>query len=219
MLRGMLSGQHEACARLLESQSTFATVLHVIALHEFDSEFYQWEPETIFLEFKDTFDVEIPERNMNKLLSLAYGMTSNQFYRNYETFTATCYALNGRVDPFGVVDPLMPAEMAWALTEFKLNDSTPEKFSSEIASYVGHLLYEDGIESPPPIFKWVNMPSIYRGSDAPGDTNQQRVLEAEKIKVIYEYLHENGTALFQQISGLPWMTQEKIDSLEKAIRS
>src|SRR5437773_2212986 len=114
--------------QILLHKSTFATVLHAIAYRYFAEDIYEWDPITLVLEFKDEFEVELPQAAQDKLNAIISTLTTDTFYNDWAAFTAVCEALNCDHDPLGISEPLLPEEIAWAVIEVRLNDSDPVPF-------------------------------------------------------------------------------------------
>ena len=74
---------------LLSSPNTLATVLHAILYREFGDPLYSWEPETVGLEVKDTWGIELPAASLDKVCALLAALTSDKFFLDWVSFTAT----------------------------------------------------------------------------------------------------------------------------------
>lgn len=195
-------------AAIMAHPSTLATVLYSLAVREFGEEVHSWEPETVALEINDTFHIEFPEENHNKLMALLTAIDADAFYKKWPAFELTCRAINSGTVYGG--DDLLVAEMAWAVAEVQLNDDTPQEFSHEIAAGVGRLLASEGFVRPPPKLGFARIPERYHGSDTPGDLGQQSGISTEHENVVKEYLQEQAALLVKQISALPWHNEESL---------
>jgi hypothetical protein len=213
----LLGVEKQKVKQMLEHPATFATVLHAIGLKYFDVEYYQWDPETIAMEFEEEFGAKLPPENINKILAIAYLQLTDLFYRDWATFHAITGALNNDDRPLQNTDIAIPAEIAWAVTEAHLNDPGYKPPSTPVRKYVGHVLSEAGISEPPPLLSWAIMPEVYRGSMYPGDLNQEQQVSQERTAQIKDYLQSQSLLLFQQISQLPWMTDEQLDEVHSNI--
>jgi len=106
------------------------------------------------MEVSDNFQAKVPEANWGKIWSLIVALTTNQFYVSTEVYRATCEALSGGNPDFSMFSPSDPEELAWGVTEVVLNDP-PDKepgnndFSSEVCTYTGLILEQNGIYKPP----------------------------------------------------------------------
>ena len=131
----------ETIKKVLLSDSSFASTLIILLADILDSmEFLNWEPETVGLEIKDRYGINITENNMDKIQALSLVLTSSMFYNDVDTFIHVCNSLGGEGADFETFDPAEIDEIAWTLTEVLLNDppekDSPIPFSSEIREYI-----------------------------------------------------------------------------------
>lgn len=203
---------------ILMNTSTLATVLYAIAIRYCGHEAHDWEPETIILELKDELGAEMPEVNHDKLLALMSAIGSNSFYVKPMAFLAVTRTLNGAIDPVNMEDPLLPAEMAWATLEVKLNDDASQQFGPDVAALVGEILSEDGFVKPPKALAFAKIPEQYKGSSYPADLRKEEVADTEHAQLVEEYIQEQSVLLFRQISALPWHTEETLAALSAELK-
>lgn len=202
--------QRERVMPILVNPYTMGTVLYAIAVRQYGEEVHDWEPETVFLELQDDFGVEIPAINHDKLMALLTAVSTNSFYENFAAFSLISHTLNNDENPLDQSDPLLPAEMAWAVTEVQLVDDTPGKFGVDVAHAVGVFLQEDGFTSPPPKLSWAVIPSKYEGSSTSSDLGKERTISTEHAHVVEEYLRDQAATLIRQISALPWHDEHSL---------
>jgi len=124
-----------------------------------------WTVETIAYEIKNTYNVELDESQIGKLMAaITIVNQPSRFYTNLPDFIDLSNALNGdTLDP-AVFDPVSAMEAAWAIYEALLievimmepsdkpEDQIPE-FSQEIRGYLGAILDQEGITNPPDILR------------------------------------------------------------------
>ena len=142
------------------SPDSFGTTLLIAAIDSFGIECLSWEPETLEMEIKTTFDIDIPEANLDRLQAAMSILTSNLFYVSLEAFNVTCNSLN-----FSKVDgkTFIPADIEdimWGITEATLLlgvDANKNEFSRDIRLYVGKVLESEGILDPPSILRFADM--------------------------------------------------------------
>lgn len=203
---------------IISHPSTLGTVLHAICLRAFDVEMYEWDPDALAMEIKDEFGVEAHPAGLTRLNALISSLVSESFYTDWIAFAAVCSGLcseDGEID----LDGQIPAAcLAWGVTEVLLNDSTPGRWSPEVARYAGTILTEEGISTPPAILAWADMPSIYRGSMSGADLGQEKALDSQHKAVIEEFIEEQSLLLFKQLSFLPWIGKEDLERLSSEIR-
>lgn len=198
---------------IVQNPGTLGTVLYAIAIRYLGEDIHGYQPETVAMELKDELGFDIPAGNHNKLMAIISSIATNAFYRDPMAFYAISQILSGCEDPFDMTDPLLAAEMAWAVAEIHLNDDTPHQFSTDVAGLVGVVLDEEGFVNPPSILKFAKMPYRYIGSDSPGETGKQETLSTEHAKVVTDYVKEQSLLLYKQLSGLPWQTTQLLSEI------
>ena len=198
---------------IVQHPGTLGTVLYTVAIRYLGPEIHNFEPETVEMEMRDELGFDLPPVNHDKLMAIINSVGTNAFYRDPMAFFAVSQLLSGSPDPFDMTDPLLPAEMAWAVAEVQLNDDTPEKFSPDVAALVGSVLNDDGFVQPPGILGFAKMPYRYTGSDTQADLNQQKNASTEHAKVVNDYVKEQALLLYKQLSGLPWQTTELLSEI------
>lgn len=204
-------------APMLLHPGTMATVLYAIALHYLGEDIHGWEPETVLLELKDELGVEMIPANHDKLLALLAAIGSDSFYQRPVAFMAVVQTLCGSENPLDMDDPLLPAEMAWGVTEVLLNDDTPHAFSVDVATLAGEVLAEDGFTKAPPVLQFARMPERYIGSSYPADIRKEDFLSTEHVAIVENFVQEQALLLFRQISALPWQNEETLAELADLI--
>lgn len=204
---------HDRVKFIVQNPGTMATVLYVLALHYLGEEIHNWEPETVAMEFKDELNIDLPPGNHDKLLAVISAISNGGFYRDPMAFYAISQILSGGEDPFDLDDPLLPAEMAWAVAEIKLNDDDEPAFSADVAALVGVVLDEDGFTTPPEILKFAKMPYRYLGSTSESEMGKEQTLTTMHAQVVDDYVKEQALLLYKQLSGLPWQTTGQLSEI------
>jgi hypothetical protein len=145
----------------LMDEDSSATVLAVLVTDVLsltqEDRWWDWDPETVRMEVEETFNVELPEANFNKLMAAQQLITSDGFYQDLPTFIQLCNALyNGTIDTRSF-DPADAAEISWGITEALLlwpPDPQAEKpFSDKIVKYIGKAIHDEGIMQPPDVLR------------------------------------------------------------------
>lgn len=194
--------------QMLMHPGTMATILYSIAVREFGAEVHEWEPETVYMEIKDSFGIEMPEANFNKLMALICAVSSDAFYQKWGSFETICAALSDG-DASGD-DELLVGEMAWGVIEVKLNDDTPGEFSAEVAAGVGALLMNEGFTAPPPSLAFARKPDEYVGDS---DQTRKDAMSSEHEAVVQEFVRDQALLLSKQLSAVPWLTKPDLESV------
>lgn len=142
--------RHAQAVRLLADPETYTTALVTIVLDRYGTEALEWSPETLFMELKDDFGVDLPQENKDQLLVGISLLTSDDFYRRLPRFVQMCNTLSGSPldEKFDFANAV---ECAWGVTEaFLLSPPDEEtEFDPEILHYLGVVLDEAGILKPP----------------------------------------------------------------------
>lgn len=210
-----MSAVRDQVAAVWTSPGSFATSLVLLFIDYFGVEAFDWEPETIRMEIRDTSGVDISDENMDKLLAMLSAITTNLFYVSMETFHHVCNALSGSVADFGTWDPLDLEEAAWGLTEVGLcdppeaNKPWQDRFSHEVRRYLGVLLTEEGVIHAPELLNLAERDSGPEASAESTFADDPAMLRAfyedsrRKEKDIAEYLVTRLKSLLAQLETLP----------------
>lgn len=202
---------------IMQNPGTLGTVLYTVAIRFLGHDIHGYEPETVSMELNDELGFDVPAVNHDKLMAVINSVGTNAFYRDPMAFFAVSQLLSGSVDPFDMADPLLPAEMAWAVAEIRLNDDTPEKFSPDVSALVGSVLDEDGFVNPPPILGFATMPYRYLGSDSGAEQRQNAIFSTEHAAVVDDYVKEQALLLFKQLAGLPWQNPDLLSEISSEL--
>lgn len=188
----------------------FGTSLLVSVIDEFSTEFLDWEPETLEMEFSDKYGVA-PSRGTLDRIEAAKGLLkSNIFYRDLASFSMVCRALNFRRVSSGEFIPADLNDVMWAITEADIllggTDGGDTVFSTPVSLYVGKLLEEQGILDPPKILSFARMKRLGISNQALAEMpDLGEIFEANQADTRGE-LEELATAklkmMFTQIGGL-----------------
>lgn len=142
------------------SPDSYGTTLLIAMFDTFGIECLKWEPETIEMELKKEFQIDIPEQNLDRLQAAMSVLTSNLFFVSLEAFNVTCNSLNfARVDGNTFI-PADIEDIMWGITEVNLilgADANKNEFSRDIQLYVGKVLESEGVLDPPSILQFADM--------------------------------------------------------------
>lgn len=137
--------------------TTFATVLLVLAIDTYGTEICEWDPETLQMEIQDDFNVVLPRANMDRLMTAIQLLTTNDFYKSLPDFNNFCNILSGDTYDPQLWDPAEAAEIAWGITEALLlsppDDDDEEPFTDEIRAFIGATCSSEGLMNPPDILR------------------------------------------------------------------
>jgi hypothetical protein len=140
----------------LTNPDSYATSLLTILTDYYGTEAWEWSPQTMYMEFQEDFQADLPQVNIDKIMAAINVITTDDFFTSLPRFIRLCNVLaDDEFDP-SIFDPADTAEMAWAITEVLLlrrDDMEEEPFSEEIRFYIGHMLSEEGVTNPPDVLK------------------------------------------------------------------
>lgn len=151
----------------------FATTLLAALIRLNGAEVLEWDPLTIELEVKEDLGVEMPRKVYDKLLALISALSTDSTYKDVALFDETVNALAGK--GVGVERDVPPVdEVAWAVTELRLNDPEPvsrspeQPFAREIQRYARVVLDDEGMKIAPKALDFAaNRPVKQEGADNP----------------------------------------------------
>jgi len=201
----MLWAQRE----LIRDTNTFATSLLLLAADKWGYECFDWAAPSLRLEFRDAWQVDIPEENLGKLLAAIKLVTSDEFYRSASAFVAICNALYGQTD-FENFDPADPTEILMGVTEAILlwppggSDAT---FSPEVQEYITQAFQVEGHSEPVGILRLVlgsRSPAIVSADFADDPEMFAGIYKAQQARSLdleQEY-RDNVRDLIEELSNL-----------------
>lgn len=216
-------------AEMWKSPQTFATVLITVFLDRFGTEALMWDPSTIALEVEEEFDVDLPQRSFDKLMTAIALLTTDRFYKSLPDFITACNVLCGDTYDPNTFDPADGEEIAWGITEGVLicppEDDDQEPFSDEIRAYIGAALDAEGIINPPDILRIAlrsaNVStSLDDFSDDPAMFNAIYDLEASKTGEINATIKDRTITLYNQLAALKLQngsTEKVLAALQKVM--
>lgn len=196
---------------LLTSDDSFATTLLVVLIDTYGTEALEWSPETILMELKDDFAIQdFPQDNFDRMMAAIQVVTSDDFFKRLPSFIFLCNIFSGtNPDQF---DPADAKECAWGMTEALLlsppEDENP--FSEEIRHYIGQVVDQEGIRTPPDLLR-LGIRSTTSGQadfsdmslEEPSMFAAEFQMQAGKAKEIKQMVQANMTELFDQLESLP----------------
>jgi hypothetical protein len=176
------------------------------------------------MEVLDDFQAEIPQVNMDKLLAAVNIVTTDDFFKRLPRFVQLCNVLTGSALRPHVFDPADANECAWGMTEALLLH-TPEEddneiFSAEIRYYLGMVLEDEGIRTPPDLLRLAlfDTPSgeaSFEGAlDPEGFAMEFKVQESES-EDIKSALKSRLMDLITQLQSVPLTNGDAKDLLQR----
>ena len=200
--------------------NTFGTSLLALAIDEFSTDVMSWEPQTIRMEVQDTYRITLRQANVDKLMAMITALSTNLFYVSVEAFTHIANALNDSEADFYTWDPVDADEAAWAITEVALSDAPKRtevftnRFSSDVRRYIGVIVTDDGISSPPDVLsmaeidKSVQLAADVTFADDPSMFAGFYKLSQQKANDVTQYVKKRTAALIEQMQRLPLQNRD-----------
>jgi hypothetical protein len=209
-------------ATLIASEEAFASTLLIILLDRFGDSFLSgeegtWTPETLRLEIKDHFDIDIPDDNLGKLIAAIAVLTTDNFYRCLPSFLFTVHGLLGDGTSWSYAEPIDLEDLAWAMQEaILLSPPQEDLFDSQIVAYCQTMVKREGLLAPPAVLTFAKEEEAY-GHITSYDENVM-IEQADRTNAVNEYIEEQIQRLLQQISSIPSLNTS-VDFLKAVIMS
>lgn len=137
--------------KYLQSPETSGTVLHAMLRYQYGDEVYAWEPQTVMLEVRDDFGVDMSPEAVERWSAMQVILTTGSFFDRVDAFLPLCQALATGNSMFAIFTPVSPYALARGLVEVSLNrDILP--FSPFVVAATRALLAEDGLDFEDSVF-------------------------------------------------------------------
>jgi len=201
--------QRSLIRHVLENQETFTFTIATILLDNYETQWLDWEIETIERELFEDFGARLQKQNRDKVLTAQILMTTDQFYTDWLVFNYACEVLNNDPVFLDIFDPATPDQLCWAVIEaalFESKESAPE-FSDEVKSFVGVNLSYHGIHTPPKVLTFATMPdSSTRTSELEPDPIMIEALQRRQIDnhdKLADYVNTRMGELLAELERVP----------------
>lgn len=134
---------------------TYGSVLLGIAIREFGPDCLQWDPETLEMEFQDSFRTKLNPTVKNQLNAIITMLASDVWEQDPTAFNFIANALGDGAASMAMLEPADPCEIAWTLVEYSIIDR-PEKFdppeerienklSNDVKKFIGYILKNNAV--------------------------------------------------------------------------
>lgn len=198
----------ESVRKILMDRDSFTTTLTTLLVDIYGTEYLTWEPTTILMELQDDYRAVLPQIVFDRIIVGTHLLTSNGFYKSCPTFVEQCNVLAGYTVDGSV---MLPDSLAcgWGITEALLlappEEDDEEPFTDEIRAYIGQVLTNDGIVTPPDILKIAILQdnSEVDFSDDADMFAAVKAVDAAKTAEITYLLRRGLMQLLQQLASLP----------------
>jgi hypothetical protein len=148
--------QEPVAPKSLTSRSVFShpeahpVALDLVLLKNFELEWLQWLPDTLFSEIEKTFTTSIAEVNRLKILAAQTLHVIDAYWDNWEIFEKVLWALNGQVPR---VDVIQPPDLSILMSGVDMADGIRrETYGEEVGRYSAAVfLHENVFYAPEPL--------------------------------------------------------------------
>jgi len=189
--------------RLLKEENTYASILNAIMLKYYGEECYQWDPTTLWLEFKDDFSQEVDTDILDKCSAVQLIMLNDGFFKRVDVFSGVANTFTSGAPSFTVFDPVEPAEAIWAIIEVALlRDYLP--LSDNLKSFL-ELLFR-GVE----IHKVVKYVITTNKPDSNTILNMVDEILEDPQGPLDNFILEQVLDLIFQAEAAPWLVDKVI---------
>lgn len=150
------SPQGSSVPKSLTSRSVFShpeahpVALDLVLLKNFELEWLQWLPDTLFSEIEKTFTTSIAEVNRIKILAAQTLHVTDVYWDKWEIFEKVLWSLNGQVPR---VDVIQPPDLSILMSGVDMADGIrQETYGEEVARYSAAVfLHENVFYAPEPL--------------------------------------------------------------------
>jgi hypothetical protein len=215
---------------LLLEESTHATVLLLLLLDTYGPEALEWAPETISMELKDDYAVNITKQTLDKIMAAIAVVTTNYFYKDVLKFIELVNIFSGDDAEPNEFDPATAGEILWGLSEAFLlwppeQGDNPEdtQFSPEIIEYMLQVMQNEGHIAAPDLLalSGYDTTTFVRDtwSDDPEMYQAIYEVQGQKMEDLKFSLKANFKELFVQLQLLPVRSGNKEEIMKRIMSS
>ena len=135
---------------LFTNPATHPVVIDFALLRALGTEWYFWEPETVWDEVRENFSTQLSELCRQKVRALQVLHSSRGPWERWQIFEKVAHVLNGTLPDFRVMQPLALEELYAAVD--MIDFVRHAAWSDEVKLYMaGSVLNEDVFYVPPPL--------------------------------------------------------------------
>ena len=124
---------------------THPVVFDVALLHQYDADWYTWEPATLWRSIMVDFHVpSISDHNKAKIQAVRTLHINEWFWTHWEVFNWVTQAINGSIPDFVVLQKPTLAQLVNAISSATIVRSD-EEFNHELQMYVAAVMADEGV--------------------------------------------------------------------------
>jgi len=182
-----------ACKALLLDEEAQLLPVYTAARVLLGPEIAAWEPESIWLEFKDKTGKDMPPLNREKLLAAIAMLLNPVFFWDHRAFQNIVMVANGEPSQPDTLQEPTPAELLWGVEVGKAiwessHDTLPLWWGDEIQRFTAVILFRNGLQVAPAPLAWCqdHLDTLFRNSQGPsmskletawGEINQSTLID------------------------------------------
>jgi len=172
--------------QVLEDDNAPAEALLVVLLQKYGTEALGWEEESISLQIKDDFGIELTDSQHDKLHASIVVLTTDQYENNWQAFEKINHNFNNQPDDFNEYNPLDWDDLIIGLAQAYLIKHEELIFNDAVNRYAGQVFWEFGMSKPPELMPSALMPSHIKIDTATTEKNEalKELFDETTIKVI-----------------------------------
>jgi hypothetical protein len=111
---------------------------------KYDTDWFDWEPETLQKTLNDHFGIEMGDEGVNALGALQTALKTNHAFEQWHIFEKVGHAFNANIVDFSSLQPLRPDEVA--LTCQTLEKVRPQgEYEEEVLAYMAACCLDAGV--------------------------------------------------------------------------
>jgi hypothetical protein len=121
--------------------------LDIVLMKNFQLDWLEWLPETLFAEIEHTFKTSIADINRVKILAVQTLHVTDSYWNNWEIFEKTIWALNGMIPQVKV---MQPPDLSILMAGVDIaNGIRKEKYEEEVSRYCAAVFLNENVHYAP----------------------------------------------------------------------
>lgn len=138
-------------ASFLNESEAHPVPLDMLLLHTFGAQYYNWEPETLWLELRREFQASPPQYNRDAVQAVRMIHMNDRFANDWYTFEKVVIGLNNLPVSFQYGQQPTVGQVMDAINS--INWIRPVKLSDDVRMYVAAVIREDGVYPVPKLLQ------------------------------------------------------------------
>lgn len=201
-----------AISDILNDPALFATSAMAILVDKFGAECINWEQETMEIELRG-LNVHPRKTLIDKIAAATSVLSTEMAHTDVTVFNNIVQVFNfDNIDPQAFI-PASLEDILWGCAEMRLlegpEDYDSAGFSPDIADYVGKVLVQHGITTPPSIVQFADISEdmiVDRDDNLGADSLMFEAYWTDQREIVQDmenFVIKRTDALLDQLAGLP----------------